>query len=224
MAQRIAVLFDMDGVLVDNSEYHYLSWKRFLERQGMHLEEGEFRRTLFGRTGQDTLRFLFGDDLSDDNIDAYRRTIDAIYRKEYKDHIAPTPGLAAFLNDLRRQSIVMAIATSGPPENVDFVLDALGIRGYFSAIVDGSMVARGKPDPEIYIKAAGAVHCDPSACVVIEDSNPGLEAAKNAGMKTIGITTTHDASALRNVDLLITGFSEVNADGVKALLDQKGDR
>jgi beta-phosphoglucomutase len=129
-----------------------------------------------------------------------------LFRKIYEPDIKLLKGLKAFFDMLRRNNILMAVGTSAPPENVDFVFNHTGIKKYFDVVLDERAVTIGKPNPEIYLKAAKALNFDPADCIVIEDSLSGIEAGKRAGSKVIGITTTHSDAELSHADLTAADF------------------
>ena len=207
-----ALIFDMDGVLVDNNPFHKQAWDTFCKTHGHHLNEEGLRQNIYGKTNHDVVTFLFGN-LPETDIKAYAEQKEALYRELFLPHLAPVPGLIEFLPLATQQFEKLAIASSAPPVNIDFILDHLQIRPYFSLIVDETMVSRGKPDPEVYLITSKRLGIPPEQCVVIEDSMAGIESAKRAGMKVVGITTTHSREELRakNVDWTIENFVELSA-------------
>lgn len=213
---KFAAIFDMDGVLIDNSDYHEKAWKIFLKRKGITLTEKEFKETVLGRTGKDCLKEFFKN-ITENEIKNYADEINAIYREEYAPFIKAMPGLVNFLKVLKQNNVTAAIATSAPPVNVDYVTEALKIRDYFTNIIDDTQVTKGKPDPEVYLNSANAINFEPSHCVVFEDSILGIQAAKNAGMKVIGVATTHKVSELKNVDLAIETYDEICIEKINEL-------
>lgn len=119
-------------------------------------------------------------------------------------------GLLSFLESLKSNRISIALATSAPRENIDFVFDNLHIGHFFDAVVDESQVSRGKPDPEVYLKAAEALELNPEQCIVVEDSIPGIMAGAAAGMAVVAITTTHGRDEFKHADLVIDTFKELD--------------
>ncbi|HEX2869524.1 MAG TPA: HAD family phosphatase [Ignavibacteriales bacterium] len=214
--KNFAAIFDMDGVIIDNALYHEKAWKLFLKRRGIGLSDSEFKETVFGRTGKDCLKILFKG-ITETEIKEYAKEINAIYRKEYSPFVEATPGLIDFLKMLKQNNIIAAIATSAPPVNVEYITETLNIREYFANTIDDTQVTKGKPDPEIYLASAEAINYQPSQCVVFEDSLSGIQAAKNAGMKVVGVATTHHPSELKNVDLVIKDFHELDIEKIRAM-------
>jgi beta-phosphoglucomutase family hydrolase len=216
---NMAVLFDMDGVLVDNMAYHKDSWFEFCRRYGVRMTDEEFTSFVSGRVSREVLEYLFNKPLSAEEISRYTEEKEELYRNIYRPHIKPTEGLVEFLQSLKQKQVALAVGTSAPTSNIDFTLVTTGLRPYFDQVVDASFVKRGKPDPEIYLKAAEMLHVPPQNCVVVEDSLLGIQAGISAGMKVIGITTTHTQAELSQPHLIINNFHEVNYEKVLALLD-----
>ena len=176
-----AILFDMDGVLVDNHAYHVKSWEEFNKKYGKELSKEEFNDTINGRTSHAAIRYLFGQDIETAKMETHSEEKEAIYRRMYQEHIKPVPGLLALLDKLKEEGWLLAVATSAPTVNMDFTLDGLGITHYFDKFVNGSMVKEGKPAPDIYLKAAEVLNVPPGRCIVFEDSLSGIKAGQNAG-------------------------------------------
>ena len=202
-----SVIFDMDGVIVDTNPYHVAAWQKFCVDHRIELSPAVMKESIFGRTSNDALSFLFGNDLEPALRDLFAHEINGSFRSLYLPHIKPVKGLVDFLFSLRQAGISCAIATSAPTVNVDFVLHHTGLRKYFDVIVDVNFISKSKPDPEIYLTAASFLRRDPVDCIVFEDSISGVTAAKRAGMKVIGLTTTHSPEELEQTDLTIPDFS-----------------
>ncbi len=204
-----AVLFDMDGVVVDNLPYHVDAWLLFCERHGIPLTREVFYRELNGMNSKDTFEWFYKREMTREEIEVLEEEKEILYRDFYRDHMKPANGLLVFLKLLRSQGIKTALATSAGPGNIDFIVDGLGIRDQFDAIIGGAEVKKGKPDPEIYLKAAAMVQVDPADCWVIEDSLQGISSGLNAGMQVVGITTSHTASELAHTQLIAADFVDL---------------
>lgn len=211
-----AVLLDMDGVVVDNLPYHVDAWLLFCEQQGIHLTREVFYRDLNGLNSKDTFEWFYGREMSREEIEHLEEKKEAIYRKFYADHRKAAPGLISFLTDLQDQGIACALATSAGQGNIDFIVDGLGIRHFFQAIVGGAEVKKGKPDPEIYLKAADLLGADYTHCWVVEDSLQGIQAGLSAGMQVVGMTTSHSAAELAHTHIQVPNF-----EGLLNLLQSK---
>ena len=214
---NFAVIFDMDGVMVDNNKYHKMAWGTFVQKHGFNFSETDLKEKVYGKTNRDILTFLFGENITDAEIHQYANEKEEIYRTLFQPHIKPTGGLVEFIDLLYSQNIPIAVATSAPPQNVEFVLNAIGVKKYFSIIIDDTAVKKGKPDPEIYLTTAKALNINPQNCIVFEDSLSGVKSALNAGMKVVGITTTHTKDEFVGTSLIIDDFVQVNLEILESL-------
>ena len=190
-----AVIFDMDGVLVDSYRAHYESWRRLGEKHGLTMTEAEFTST-FGRTSADIIRNLWGDAVDEADIPAWDDEKEALYRDELRKSFPAMEGASELLDALAAAGIKMAVGSSGPPENVQLVLDCLQGASAFAATVTGQDVTRGKPDPEVFLIAARKLGVEPEDCAVIEDAPAGIEAARRAMMAAVALTGTADRQTL----------------------------
>ena len=200
----------MDGVIVDSNPYHKKAWRQFCEQHNIFVTDEYLKTKVFGRTGDEGLASLFTKKLDAELIAKHIDEIDKNFRDIYTPHIKLMPGLMEFLEKLKSGNIKCAVATSAPTANVELILNTTEINKYFEVLVDKAQVVKGKPDPEIYLKTAGLLKVKPEECIVIEDSLSGIAAAVNAGMKVVGITTTHNSEELKNTDLVINSFSELD--------------
>ena len=192
-----AVIFDMDGVLVDSGAYHRAAWRALLEELGAGPQDGEFWRLTIGRPVEEALPVLLGRPLSAQEIARYSKLKTDLYHQLADGRFPPVPGAVAFVRSLERQNIPRALATSASPRSVAAVLSDLDLTDQFPVVVTADDVERGKPDPEVYLAAALQLNVSPSHCLVFEDSLVGIEAALRAGMLPVGLTTAHTESELR---------------------------
>jgi HAD superfamily hydrolase (TIGR01509 family) len=198
-----ALIFDLDGVIIDSMPTHTLAWERYLEANGIDPNNVEAR--MHGKRNDDLVRDLFGSHLDHAAVFEHGAAKERLFREMIGATLEEklVPGIREFL---AAQTVPMAIGTNAEPANVDFTLNGAGIRQYFSAIVDGSQVARPKPFPDVYLRAAELLNVAPAHCVVFEDSPVGIQAARAAGMKVVGLLT--HAATLENVDLEIPDFRQ----------------
>ena len=194
-----AVIFDMDGVLVDSGAYHRAAWRALLEELGVEPQDGEFWRLTIGRPVEEALPVLLGRPLSAREIAHYSKRKTDIYHQLADGRFSPVPGAVTFVRELEREHVPRALATSASPRSVAAVLDGLGLTSHFPVVVTADDVERGKPDPEVYLAAASGLGVAPRHCVVFEDSLVGVKAALRAGMLPIGLTTAHTEAELREV-------------------------
>lgn len=205
--KKFAVLFDMDGVIVDTNPAHKKAILKFCSRYDKNLSDEDMKKFIWGRTNKEWIRHLFGEGISDAQLKIYADEKELLFRTIYEPDVKLLNGLEQFLKMLEENNIPKAIGTSAPRANVDFIFKHTGIEKYFDTVLDERAVTIGKPNPEIYLKAATALNFDPVDCIVIEDSLAGIESGKRAGCKVIGITTTHSDAELSQADLTATDFT-----------------
>jgi beta-phosphoglucomutase family hydrolase len=208
-----ALIFDMDGTIVDNMAFHTQSWIAFFERRGRAIDADEFFRTTAGRQGQEIIRSYLGEDLADDDIAVLNHEKEAVYRELYAPHLKAVAGFEDLVADARSQGIALAVGTAAPPANVEFTLDGLDLRRHFETVVGALDVARGKPHPDVFLEAARRCGAAPADCIVFEDAPLGVEAARRAGMRVVVITTTLPAAAFAefdNVIAIVDDFSSLS--------------
>ncbi|GAB3919848.1 HAD family hydrolase [Larkinella terrae] len=218
-----AVLFDMDGVIVDTNPHHRLAWRSYFERYGKPLTDADFVQYVSGKHNNDILSHLFPDrSLSLTEARQLAAEKEALFRELYLPDIQPVAGLAGFLQLLRNSGIRTAVATSAPVENLDFVMDTLNLRAYFDVLLDESKVSHPKPNPEIYQKGMQLLSVEPNESVIFEDSTTGIRAAKAAGAYVIGLTTTDSAKELisAGADEVIGDFTELSPDRFQELANR----
>jgi len=186
-----AVLWDMDGTLLDSADYHWRSWREVLAAEGFELTRERFAES-FGRRNDATLRAYFGEGFPRSEVDRIGAIKEARYREMVRRHgVELLPGVGRWLAHLKANSWRQALASSASLLNVDAILGGLNVAAFFDAIVSAEDVQTGKPDPEVFLVAAARVSAPPARCVVIEDAPAGLEAARLARMRTIGVQSTH---------------------------------
>lgn len=210
----------MDGVLVDSNPFHLQKWIDLLNERGIPYDPAMLPSQLLGSRNDTAIRRFFGADVSPEETHRLSEELEARFRRDFKPHARPLPGLAVLIESAHRAGYPMAVASSAIPKNIEFVVDALGFRPYFRAMVSGDEVTHPKPDPEIYLKAAGKLGVEPGQCVAFEDSFVGIEAAKRAGMKCVGIASTFPLEDLRRetqADLVVASFKSLDLDRLRAL-------
>jgi len=213
------VIFDMDGVIINSYYYHLQSIKVFAEKHGFQLDEKEIMFKYFGRQNRVWMPALFDKPMTEDEIAFLAEEKEAIYRQLYAPHIKPIAGLLPFLQELSSNDVPMSVGTSAPRSNVDFVLEKTGCKKYFVGIIDDSMAKVGKPDPDVFLQAAQLIHKPPQQCIVIEDSQAGIEAGKRTGGKVIAMATTHRRDELPPTDLTVDDFTQLNLQKLRNLFN-----
>lgn len=202
-----AVIFDLDGTLLDNNSFHRKTWEAYLKNMGKLISEEEFNTHLNGRTNKDAVEYIYGRKMSEEESTKYTLEKEALYREIYKPFIKPVPGLINFLEILNQKNIPMAIATSGIQPNIDFMFENIPIKKYFKVIVNSSHITHGKPHPEIYLKVASLLDVAPKNCLVFEDAVVGIDSAKAAGMKVIAVATTQTKEELSIADMIVDNYN-----------------
>ncbi len=213
------IIFDMDGTMVDNMMVHHRAWQKQLALLGLSLSLEEVRRTIHG-INTEILDRLFGNRFSMEEKLAISDQKEAAYRDIFEKELKLIDGLSDFLLNCKENGIPMAIGTAAPAENVNFVLDKLHLRPFFSGIFHAGDVTKGKPDPQIFLKAADSLGLSPSDCLVFEDSPTGAEAALRAGCKSIILTTTHTISEFKqfpNIISFANHFRELSVSSIKEM-------
>ncbi len=190
-----AIIFDMDGTLVNNIPYHEESWIVFLKEYGIMIEPENFAAQNHGTLDEMIIRF-FGNDLSKERIHELGLAKENAYQNLYQPHIKEVNGLTPFLQKLKQNNIKIGLATMGIPASIDFILGGLNIKNYFDEITGGIEVLKGKPNPDIFLKTVEKLQVDGKDTLAVEDSMGGIKSAKDAGLKVVGIATTHSEEEL----------------------------
>jgi beta-phosphoglucomutase family hydrolase len=211
-----AVLWDLDGTLVDSEEFHWQSWEHALGQDGVRVSREQFQAT-FGQRNDRILRGWLGAESSDERINRIAEAKEAEYRRLAQVHgLTPLPGAAEWLVRLQADGWKQAIASSAPRQNVQVMLAALHLERYFDAIVASEDVTRGKPDPQVFLAAAARLAVPPARCIVVEDAAAGIEAARRAAMRSIGVSRTVTLDA----DLFVRSLEDVADDAFERLIGQ----
>lgn len=204
---KYAIIWDMDGVLVNTGEYHYQAWKQTFDELDVPFSKEQFRAT-FGMNNAGILEIICGKKLPPDQERRISKHKEELFREAVKGKAKLLPGVENALKIFSEWNLKQAIASSAPPKNIEVLVEELGIGNYFDATVSGFDIP-GKPDPGVFLKAAQQLNVEPEKCAVIEDAVAGVEGAKNAGMKCIAVTTTNTANALSEADLIFDSLVEL---------------
>jgi len=185
-----AFIFDLNGTMVDDMAYHVQAWYRIFREQGATISLERMRQECYEKNNEVIERIMPGrfNDIEKSKLSFEK---EKEYRRKFKPFLSLVPGLKEFLEKAYTHKIPMAIGSAAIMPNVDFILDNLGIRNYFSAVVSADEVLYSKPDPETYIKCATLLNVNPDRCIVFEDAPRGVESAQNAGMKSVVVTLWH---------------------------------
>jgi beta-phosphoglucomutase len=209
-----AVLWDLDGTLVDSEEFHWRSWRDTMRVEGVELTYEQFLAS-FGQRNDRILPAWLGADVDPGRVQRIGDDKEAGYRRLAETHgLTPLPGAREWLSTLRASGWKQAIASSAPRMNVEMMLRVAGIDGCFDAIVSADDVTIGKPDPQVFLKAAEKVGVPPARCIVVEDAAAGIEGARRAGMRSIGVTK----NARLDADVFVQSLADLSPDAFDRLL------
>lgn len=213
--ETLAVLWDMDGTLLDSTDYHWRTWREVLATEGFDLTRERFSES-FGRRNDATLRAYFGEDFPLSEVVRIGNIKEARYRDLVRtEGVQLLPGVAHWLSRLKSDGWRQALASSASLLNVEAIIGTLDLSGFFDAIVSAEDVKMGKPHPEVFLLAAFRVGADPSRCVVIEDSPAGIEAARRAGMHSIAVQSWNPSL---QADIVVRTLDQLGADAFDCLI------
>jgi len=218
MSASRAVLWDMDGTLIDSEEFHWISWRNTLANEGITITREQFLSS-FGQRNDSIIPRWLGAAATPERIEKISTAKEELYRHLVRrEGMSPEPGVAAWLHRLHREGWLQAIASAAPRANIDAVLHALSATHIFQGIVSADDVHRGKPDPEVYLIAASRVGVPPERCIVVEDAVAGVQGAHSAGMKSIGVS--HNGKQLP-ADVVVQSLDLLAPDAFERLLEDK---
>jgi beta-phosphoglucomutase len=214
---RLGVIFDVDGVLVDSLEAHYASWSILGDAVGKPHPRDLFART-FGMHNREIIPLWLGPGVPPEDVEELSTTKEALYRWVARRALRPLDGAASLVEDLASSGFLLAVGSSGPRENVELSLRVLGVRDRFSALSTGGDVREGKPDPEVFLKALERLGLPASRCAVVEDAPQGVEAGLRAGLRVIAVATTRDPEELRHAHLVVRSLRELSPERIRRLI------
>lgn len=220
-----AVIFDMDGVLVNSNPFHVEKWAEFLTKRHIPFDTATLPAQILGQRNDYIFRLFFGPEVSALEMNRLEEELEENFRQAFRPHAKPLEGLEALIRELSAARVPMAVASSATRENIDFILDALRFRSFFRTVMSGDEVHKPKPHPEIYLKTAEKLGVQPAACVAFEDSFVGVEAVKAADMKCVAIASTFSAQQLRartSADRVESDFCSVSLPVLRSLFSRDG--
>jgi beta-phosphoglucomutase len=219
--EQCAVIWDVDGTLVDTAELHFQAWCILARELGQPFTRADFART-FGWRNPEIIPLLFGAHHTTEEVDRLGTRKEDLYRAEAKHGVALLPGVRSLLSAVASQGCRQAVGSSAPRKNLELILEITNTAAFFGAIIAMEDTQRGKPDPQVFLLAADKLGVAPAQCVVIEDAPVGVQAAKAGGMKAIGVTFVghHPAEKLQaaGADLVVPSLEAVGIDTLRALL------
>jgi beta-phosphoglucomutase len=211
-----AVLWDLDGTLIDSAGHHWTAWRETLAGEGRAVTPEDFANT-FGKRNDEILRELFGPGVARDWMDQVSETKERAYRALLRSEgLVALPGALEWLSQLRQAGWKQALASSAPQPNIEAVFDVLGFGRYLDVVVSADEVGRGKPDPALFRESARRLGVSPARCIVVEDAPAGIEGARRAGMRSIGVLSAHHGSL--DADLVVPSLAALDPGAFDALL------
>ncbi|MFZ2096002.1 MAG: HAD family phosphatase [Anaerolineales bacterium] len=211
-----AVLWDMDGVLADTSPLHFATWEQILTRLGIPFNKQKFQY-IYGLKNHDLLPYLTGKPLDPQWVESVAAQKELAFRQALPGHLLPLPGVMDWLQSFHLHGCKQAVASSAPPENVEALVEELGIRKYFSALVTPGNLP-GKPDPAVFLLAANQLSESPQNCLILEDSIPGIAVARQANINRLAVTTINPPEALSGADLVVKTLAHLSIEQVDSLI------
>ena len=191
-----ALIFDMDGTMIDSMPWHARSWVEFVHRHGLALDVSEILARTTGRTGVECMREVFEREMSDDEAHALVHEKEVIYREMFHPSFTEVAGFDAFAKAAGKRGLKIAVGTAGDKHNIEFAMSRLKMDPLPLAIVGGDEGFTGKPTPAIFLEAARRIGADPARCIVFEDAPFGIEAARRGGMRAVAVCSSHTAQEL----------------------------
>jgi beta-phosphoglucomutase len=208
----------MDGTLIDSEEFHWIAWQKAMANEGITITHDQFLST-FGQRNDSIIPNWLGANSSPERVERIGNAKEELYRHSVRTKgISALPGVLTWVHRLHEQGWLQAIASAAPRANIEVILETLGAAQYFQGIVSAEDVRKGKPDPEVYLKAASRVGASPDRCIVVEDAAAGVEGARNAGMRSIGVS--HNGKHLP-ADVVVTSLALLPSDAFDTLLQEQ---
>ena len=217
MKKEIAVIFDMDGVIVHTNPYHSLAFREFFSSRNLAPTDEGFSQHMFGKSNSYILSHFLQRTIQGEELRMLEDEKESLFRKIYEAHIDPINGIVAFIDDLHANHAKLGVATSAPLANLDLILSKIPLRGKMGSIMASENVTKHKPDPEVYLTSARNLGVRPEQCVVFEDSFSGVSAGLNAGMKVVGVLTSHTDDELPPCSFYIHDYTELSFERISAL-------
>lgn len=218
MNKEIAVIFDMDGVICHTNPYHSLAFREFFSTRNLAPTDEEFAQHMFGKSNSYILSHFLQRKIEGEELLQLEQEKEGLFRKIYESHVEPIDGLVEFIKDLKNNGAKIGVATSAPYANLELILSKVAIRETLGSIMASEDVKKHKPDPEVYLTSAKNLGVSPNQCIVFEDSFSGISAALNAGMKVVGVLTSHTKEELPPCDLYINDYKDLSYDAISRLI------
>lgn len=217
MNQEIAVIFDMDGVICHTNPYHSKAFTEFFKSRNLAPTEADFAAHMYGKNNSYILSHFLNREISGEELLQLEEEKESLFRKIYEPFVEPIAGIVAFMNDLKNNGAKLAVATSAPKANMDLILSKVPILDLLSSKLASEDVKKHKPDPEVYLRSAENLGIAPAQCLVFEDSYSGVSAGLNAGMRVVGVLSSHTKEELPPCNLYIEDYSQLSYQKIQEL-------
>lgn len=214
-----AVIFDMDGVIAHTNPYHSMAFREFFGKRGLQPTDEEFAQHMFGKSNSYILKHFLGRPVTGEEFVSMENEKEGLFREIYAEHVKDINGFLAFLDSLKEAGFSTGVATSAPRANLDLIMGKLGFESQMESVLASENVTKHKPDPEVYLKSATNLGVEPKDCIVFEDSFSGVTAGLNAGMKVVGVLSSHTKEELPPCSLYIQDYTEISATDILNLLN-----
>ncbi|WP_442587736.1 HAD family hydrolase [Pedobacter sp. AW31-3R] len=218
MSKEIAVIFDMDGVICHTNPYHSIAFREFFSVRDLAPTDEEFATHMFGKSNSYIMSHFLKRPIAGEELLQLEEEKEGLFRKIYEPFVEPIAGIVEFITSLKANGAKLGVATSAPRANLDLILSKVDIRGNFGSILASENVKKHKPDPEVYLSSAANLGVSAAQCVVFEDSFSGISAALNAGMRVVGVLSSHTKEELPPCDWYIDDYTGLSIDTIKQLL------
>lgn len=213
-----AIIFDMDGVICHTNPFHSIAFKEFFAKRNLYPTEEDFALHMYGKNNSYILSHFLGRKIEGQELLDLEFEKESLFREIYKDQVNPISGFGEFFNSLKSEGLKTGIATSAPLANLELIAGTLSLMDKMESVLASEHVTKHKPDPEVYLKSAANLQVHPELCLVFEDSFSGVTAAKNAGMKVVGVLSSHSIAELPTCDMYIQDYSNLEVEKVLSLL------
>ncbi|WP_158859045.1 HAD family hydrolase [Lunatibacter salilacus] len=220
MSQQ-AVIFDMDGVICHTNPFHSKAFQVFFAKRNLNPTEDEYAKHMYGKSNKYIFSHFLGREIVGDEFVALEDEKEGLFREIYKEAITPISGFLPFLKSLKELGFKTGVATSAPFANLELIMGRLGFESKMESILASENVKRHKPDPEVYLTSASNLGVSPSQCIVFEDSYSGVSAALNAGMRVVGVLSSHTKEELPPCNYYIENYVNIEVSIVQEILREK---
>lgn len=214
-----AVIFDMDGVICHTNPFHSVAFQKFFAKRNLNPSQAEYAEHMYGKNNGYILSHFLGRKIEGEELALLEDEKEGLFRDIYKSEVDPISGFREFFTKLKSEDMLTAVATSAPRANLDLIIGTLGIGGLMQSQLASEDVSKHKPDPEVYLQSAAKLGVKPENCLVFEDSFSGASAGLNAGMKVVGVLSSHTIAELPKCDLYIDDYKNLDLYQIQQLFN-----